>query len=106
MCDTEVKKRLDRIEKCVDENHRALRGSNGKKGLVTDVAKLYIMLESVKNLLTKDMKHIKESIDQRDKYEHEKLLSWPYLRDKAFMPISISIFTAIITAFLILRFGL
>lgn len=107
MCDTdEVKKRLDRIEKCVDENNRALRGHNGEPGIVAQVATMVVKVETLKTLLTNDMNHIKESIEQRDKYEHERLLSWSYVRDNALVPVIISLSTALVTAFLILKFGL
>ena len=107
MCDdAETRRRLDRIEKCVDQNNRALRGHNSEDGLVGQVTELRLVLDSVKTLFAKDMTHIKEIIEQRDKYEHEGLLSWAYLRDKALMPFTISIFTAVVTAFLILKFGL
>lgn len=106
MCDAEVKRRLNRIETRVDQNHRALRGHNKTPGLVAEVATLIVTIDSVKTILTNDMTHIKEIIEQRDKYEHERLLSWPYIRDKALMPVGISVFTAVLTAILILQFGL
>jgi hypothetical protein len=98
----ELKARLDRIEECVDENHRALRGKNSETGLVGRVDQLGIQVSTVQVLLTNDMQHIKEIIETRGKYEHEKTVEWPYLLKQVFLPLGLAVVSSVVTAYLML----
>ena len=78
--------KLRTIEKKVAEIDRTIRGSNGNKGLVTDLAIMQTQLED----------HLKEC-EEGDKQSGEekgsgnKYLTTDWLVNKAFMPILIAV---------------
>ena len=110
--DETLDKRLGDIESCVAANDRALRGYDGKPGLVADVARIEGKVDNIHVLLSNDLDHacksickdiqlLKQTIEARD----EQTVKWPYLRNKFFVPILASVLTALLIAWLVVRFG-
>ena len=73
MEDRELERRLGVIEECGKANNRALRGYDGEIGLVARV-------ELIQKLVENELAHLTKST-----------VSWPFLLEKFFVPVSMAI---------------
>lgn len=94
MCDDKTLRiELEHVKKCADQNNRALYGSNGDTGLLSDVADLK---KTVDRIATNDLPHMKEDImDELSKLQ-EKAVQWPSLGKGLVAPILIAVITALL----------
>ena len=76
--------KLEGIEKKVSELDRTIRGSNGDKGLVTDVA----VMQSLLAAHVGEASHADEKI-KKDK-DPSKYITWNWFVDKGVMPVVIT----------------
>lgn len=85
-----LRKAVEKNADGIEQNNRALRGSNGNPGLAADVLSLKADMKTLKE---NDLPHMKNDILKEIKVLQEKALLWPVLGK-----VGGNIITAIITA--------
>jgi hypothetical protein len=99
MCDDKaVKVEVEAAKKVSQQNHRALYGTNGVPGLITEVQ---LLKKAVDKIATNDLPHMKaELMDEIGKLQ-EKTVMWPALGKGFLAPIVMAVIIAVTTTFVL-----
>lgn len=95
MCnDKSISAEIEATKKVSEQNRRALYGTNGVPGLITDVK---LLQKSIDKIATNDLPHLKtELMDEIAKLQ-EKTVMWPSLGKGFIAPIFMAVIIAVIT---------
>jgi hypothetical protein len=95
MCSNEeLSLRLKKVENCVEQNNRALRGTNGDGGIVQKINVMAVEVKSIKTTLESQISHLGELIETKMSFQEKKSVSWIEVAKSMILPIILSIITA------------
>jgi hypothetical protein len=95
MDDDGLEKRLARIEKCVDENSRAIRGHNSQVGMAS---RLWAVESTITKLVENDLPHMKNELLVEIKKLQDDSFSWNKVGKELVGPVIVAIVTALLVA--------
>ena len=99
MCDDKaIQVELEATKRVSEQNNRALYGTNGVPGLITEVQ---LLKKAVEEIATNDLPHMKtDLLDEIGKLQ-EKTVMWPSLGKGFLAPILMAVIIAVTTTFVL-----